>query len=169
MVETIPSYEEMMPAALKALSDGQQKTLKQIYDDVVAHYGFTDEQLALTISSGKTTYVRSRAGWAKTYLVKAGLIHQPKRGICVITNRGREALTSHSIVNNEYLSQFEAFNRFLSTSADQKQTNGSHSEVVSCPSRAKIAHQHEAQTPTEMMAQAFTSINSALVCCCTLQ
>ncbi|MFB2873025.1 MULTISPECIES: winged helix-turn-helix domain-containing protein [Aeromonas] len=26
-----------------------------------------------------------RAGWAKTYLVKAGLITQPKRGLCVIT------------------------------------------------------------------------------------
>lgn len=87
-----------MPAVLKVLADGLQRPLKQVYDDVVS-----EEQLALTLPTGKLTYVRSRVGWAKTYLVKAGLIHQPKRGICEITNRGREALATGQLINNDSL------------------------------------------------------------------
>ncbi|MDR8525457.1 restriction endonuclease [Shewanella fidelis] len=162
MVNGIPSYEEMMPAVLKALADGQQKTLKQIYDDIAQHYGFTDEQLALTIPSGKTTYVRSRAGWAKTYMVKAGLIYQPKRGICEITAQGLEALSSEQLINNDYLSRFEAFNRFLSTSnTDSCLTNVSARDSTA-QSPAIVPHKDDAQTPTEMIEKAFTALNSAL-------
>lgn len=98
MVDTIPSYEGMMPVVLKVLANGQQKTLKQVYDDVAALYGFSEEQLVLTLPSGKQTYIRSRVGWAKTYLVKAGLIHQPKRGICEITNSGRKLWRAVSLL-----------------------------------------------------------------------
>lgn len=38
MVDTIPSYEGMMPVVLKVLADGQSKPLKQVYDDVTALY-----------------------------------------------------------------------------------------------------------------------------------
>ncbi|MFQ2178986.1 MULTISPECIES: winged helix-turn-helix domain-containing protein [Aeromonas] len=37
------------------------------------------------MSSGRQTRIRSQVGWEKTYLVKARLITQPKRGLCVIT------------------------------------------------------------------------------------
>jgi restriction system protein len=162
MVNAIPSYEEMMPVVLKVLLDGQQKSLKQIYDDVAEHYGFTDEQLALTIPSGKTTYVRSRAGWAKTYMVKAGLIYQPKRGICEITAQGLEALSSEQLINNDYLSRFEAFNRFLSTSnTDSSLTNVSTRDSTA-QSPATVPHKEEAQTPTEMIEKAFAALNTTL-------
>lgn len=119
MVATIPSYEEMMPTVLKVLSNGQQKPLKQVYDDVAVLYGFSEEQLALHLPSGKQTYIRSRVGWAKTYMVKAGLINQPKRGICEITQRGREALASGQLIDNGYLSKFEDFNDFRSANNSQ--------------------------------------------------
>ncbi|WP_258405560.1 winged helix-turn-helix domain-containing protein [Shewanella zhangzhouensis] len=62
MVETIPSYEEMMPAVLKVLADGQLKSLRQITAEAAAVYGISDEQLALTLPSGKQTYVYNRVG-----------------------------------------------------------------------------------------------------------
>lgn len=162
MVDTIPSYEEMMPAVLKVLADGEVKTLPQMYLAVANHYGFTAEQLARTIPSGKTTYVRSRVGWAKTYMAKAGLISQPKRGVCQITQRGREALASGKPINNHYLAQFEDFNRFLSTSNEPSTTNKTSTEVNI--SRGKgLTHQHDdAQTPTELIDIAFAALNSAL-------
>jgi len=162
MVDTIPSYEEMMPAVLKVLADGEVKTLQQMYLAVANHYGFTAEQLARTIPSGKTTYVRSRVGWAKTYMAKAGLISQPKRGVCQITQRGREALASGKPINNHYLAQFEDFNRFLSTSNEPSTTNKTSTEVNI--SRGKgLTHQHDdAQTPTELIDIAFAALNSAL-------
>lgn len=162
MVDTIPSYEGMMPVVLKVLADGQSKSLKQVYAEVADWYGFSDEQLALTLPSGKQTYVRSRVGWAKTYLVKAGLINQPKRGICEITSAGRESLSSGDIINNDYLSRFEAFNRFLSTS-NSELSNTEHSgqnQAAMAVSLSRLGI--EAETPTELISKAFASLNSAL-------
>lgn len=48
MIDSIPSYEEIMPVVLKVLADGLQKPLKQVYDDVAALYGFSQELLVLT-------------------------------------------------------------------------------------------------------------------------
>lgn len=160
MVETIPSYEEMMPAVLKVLMDGQQKPLKQVYDDVAAFYGFSEHQRSLHLPSGKQTYVRSRVGWAKTYLVKAGLIKQPKRGMCEITQRGREALSSGQVINNNYLAQFDTFNRFLSASNESVNTSASGGE--SGIESSTLAQNDDSQTPTELIAKAFAALDSAL-------
>ncbi|WP_345854806.1 restriction endonuclease [Shewanella algae] len=162
MVDSIPSYEQLMPSVLKVLADGQQKPIRQVYDDVSVLYGFSDAQLELTIPSGKTTYVRSRVGWAKTYLVKAGLIKQPKRGVCVITDKGRQALASGQVINNEYLSRFETFNHFLSASNGQSSGESQNAGASANAVKPDVSLQDEAQTPTEMMAKAFAALNTAL-------
>ncbi|HDT5895485.1 TPA: winged helix-turn-helix domain-containing protein, partial [Aeromonas hydrophila subsp. hydrophila] len=68
--------------------------------------------------SGRQTTLRSRVGWAKTYLVKAGLIEQPKRGICLITERGKAALVSGQSIDNHYLAQFNEFVAFTLASSE---------------------------------------------------
>jgi restriction system protein len=156
MVDTIPSYEEMMPTVLKVLANGHQKTLKQIYNDVAVLYGFSEEQLTLHLPSGKQTYIRSRVGWAKTYMVKAGLINQPKRGICEITPRGWEALASGELINNNYLSKFEDFNDFRSANNTQL------SDIAQGVGQSNLCHKDDSQTPTEQIAKAFNTLNSAL-------
>ena len=50
--------------------------------------GLTEDELAQTLPCGKYIFA-DRVGWAKTYLVKAGLIHQPKRGYCELSKKGR--------------------------------------------------------------------------------
>ena len=74
MPQAIPSYEQMMPVVLQSLVDGQPLLLREVYERVCAHYTFSPEQLAETLPSGRQSTIRSRVGWAKTYLVKAGLI-----------------------------------------------------------------------------------------------
>ncbi|WP_345889196.1 restriction endonuclease [Shewanella algae] len=162
MVDLIPSYEQMMPKVLNALADGQEKPLKQVYELVSASFGFTDELLALTLPSGKQTYVRSRVGWAKTYLVKAGLVKQLRRGVCVITDKGRQALASGQVINNEYLSRFETFNHFLSASNGQSSGESQSASDSAYAVKPDVSLQDEAQTPTEMMAKAFAALNTAL-------
>lgn len=114
----LPSYEAMMPAVLASLADGKTRPLREVFELVSQHYAFSAEQLAETLPSGRQTTIRSRVGWAKTYLVKAGLITQPKRGLCVITQRGLEALTSGQTIDNRYLAQFGEFVAFTLTSRE---------------------------------------------------
>ncbi|WP_269077638.1 restriction endonuclease [Aeromonas molluscorum] len=144
----------MMPIVLAALQDDAPHPLRQVYEAVCAHYAFTPEQLTQALPSGRQTTVRSRVGWAKTYLVKAGLIAQPKRGICVITARGKAALASGQPIDNRYLSQFGEFVAFTLASSESSTTA---SEAVHQP--IVIPSQ---QTPQEQIEQALASLNRSL-------
>lgn len=89
-------------------------------------------------------------------MVKAGLINQPKRGICEITQRGCEALASGQLINNDYLARFDDFNDFLNTHHAQQADNTQGILQV------HTGHNDDSQTPTELMATAFFALNSAL-------
>ena len=153
MTDPIPSYERMMPVVLAALQDDASHSLRQVYDAVCAHYAFTPEQLSQTLPSGRQTTVRSRVGWAKTYLVKAGLIAQPKRGICLITARGKAALASGQPIDNRYLAQFGEFVAFSLASSESSATPLAVAQQPSIPSQ---------QTPQEQIEQALAALNNSL-------
>ncbi len=56
-----------------------------------------------------------RLSWAKTYLLKAGLIEQPKRAFCQISELGNSIdLSNLKIIDNNFLNQFESFVAFKS-------------------------------------------------------
>ncbi|WP_270804811.1 restriction endonuclease [Aeromonas sp. QDB66] len=142
-----------MPVVLAALQDDASHSLRQVYDAVCAHYAFTPEQLSQTLPSGRQTTVRSRVGWAKTYLVKAGLIAQPKRGICLITARGKAALASGQPIDNRYLAQFGEFVAFSLASSESSATPLAVAQQPSIPSQ---------QTPQEQIEQALAALNNSL-------
>ena len=51
--------------------------------------------------------------WARTYLKKAGLLEDPKRGEFRITERGRQVLAGgHGSIGVRFLEQFEEFKKF---------------------------------------------------------
>ncbi len=157
MSDSIPSYERMMPVVLSVLQNGESFPLRQVYQAVCDHYAFTPEQLAHTLPSGRQTTVRSRVGWAKTYLVKAGLIEQPKRGVCLITERGKAALASGQNIDNHYLAQFKEFVTFTLASSEStgKLTQGT-------TDAADKPHNVQASTPQEQIEQALAAINRSL-------
>lgn len=161
MIETIPNYEAMMPALLKVLADGKPKSIRQIYHDVTVFRGFSEAQRNLLLPSGKQNYIENRIGWAKTYLVKAGLLHQPKRGMCQLTPAGAQALASNQEINNSYLKQFSSFDNFLSAHKNTENASD-HAKTVNDPLELVQVHCVEAQTPTEMIASAFHELNVAL-------
>ena len=153
----LPSYEAMMPAVLKVLADGHARPLREVFERVCQLYAFTPEQLADTLPSGRQTTIRSRVGWAKTYLVKAGLIEQPKRGICLITERGKVALASGHPIDNHYLAQFNEFVAFTLASSESM---GNPSRIVT--DAATQSTPEQASTPQEQIEQALAAINQSL-------
>lgn len=153
MKETLPSYEAMMPVVLKLLANGATRGLREVFERVCQHYAFTPEQLAETLPSNRQTTLRSR----ETYLVKAGLIEQPKRGLCLITERGKAALASGQIIDNRYLTQFNQFVDFAQISSESA---GNEQQAVASP--ADIPAPELASTPQEQIAQALSAINHSL-------
>ncbi|MEH8151040.1 restriction endonuclease, partial [Aeromonas veronii] len=147
----------MMPVVLSVLQNGESLPLRQVYQGVCDHYAFTPEQLAHTLPSGRQTTVRSRVGWAKTYLVKAGLIEQPKRGICLITERGKAALASGHTIDNHYLAQFNEFIAF--TKASNEPAGNTQQDLATL---TDIPYPEPASTPQELIEQALTTINRSL-------
>ena len=102
---TLPTYNQLMLPLMKLLSE-QETAIKlseatQILSD---RSGLSIEELSLMLPSGTKTIFYDRVGWAKTYLVKAGLIQQPKRGFCELTNIGHAIdLSQLSAINNRPL------------------------------------------------------------------
>lgn len=150
---SIPNYQYFMQPVLKQLADGTEKTIREIVDAICDELNFTEEQRNLKIPSGKATYVNGRIGWAKTYLVQAGLVKQPKRAVCEITERGKEALASGAEINNEYLKQFPEFIHFINRSHKDSDTEPRSEEQESSP---------DEQTPHELLESTFNTLNSAL-------
>jgi len=153
----IPDYQYFMQPVLNQLADGSAKTIREIINLICDDLNLSDEQRNLKIPSGKSTYVNGRISWAKTYLVQAGLVKQPKRAVCVITERGKEALIeaidNGSKINNQYLKQFPEFIQFLNRS--KKDTNTESKQTEQEPLLNE-------KTPHEILDSTFNELNSAL-------
>lgn len=110
---TLYTYDQYFVPVLKALSDGKVMSMKEIRQSVAEQTGATEEDLAITTSSGSNMF-GGRVNWAKIYLVKAGLVSKEGFNRCRITKRGLEALESGRKVDLDYLAMFDGFNEFCS-------------------------------------------------------
>jgi len=80
------------------------------------------------------------------------LIEQPNRGVCVISERGKEALKSGKEINNDYLADFKEFQSFKSLSHDPQNADNQNNNQ-------KTPNE---QTPEEVIENALNKINTEL-------
>ena len=110
----LPTYDQLMLPLMRLLS-AQQEAIKfgEMARLLAESSGLSQEELSLRLSSGTKTVFYDRTGWAKTYLAKAGLINQPKRGFCELSPIGRQLdLANLTSITNEFLMQFESFSNY---------------------------------------------------------
>lgn len=120
----IPDYESLMQPLLQRLSDGRVRLIKDVVAELADDHQLTPEERSQLLPSGGTLTFASRVGWAKTYLKKAGLLIQPKRGFVQITDVGHSALAKDAgHINTKYLDQFESFPVFRNAGKDLPATN----------------------------------------------
>ncbi|QFT56308.1 restriction endonuclease [Microbulbifer sp. THAF38] len=145
----IPDYQTLMTPVLQCSEAGEVR-IRNVVDMLAGEFKLTYEEREELLPSGKQAIFANRVHWAKTYLLKAGLVEATRRGYFVITQRGKEALINTSAtIDNTYLKQFDEFRAFQGLSNDNKAT------VEQDQDLAKT-------TPDEELRIAYKKINTAL-------
>lgn len=121
----IPDYETLMLPLLSRLAGGEVLVLKEVMAELANVFELTPEERAQLLPSGGTLTFASRVGWAKTYLKKAGLVQQPKRGLVQITDQGKAVLAQKPVrIDVKFLEQFSAFLEFRNGSRERADVAG---------------------------------------------
>jgi restriction system protein len=115
----IPSFEYFMLPILQKIEDGKEYYFRDIMEKIIRDTKLTEEERKKLLPSGSTLLVNSRIGWARTYLIKAGLIGKTKKGYLIISKTGSELLkTNPKEINLKILNQYEDFKNWRSKSID---------------------------------------------------
>jgi restriction system protein len=154
----VPDYQTFMAPVLRALQDGQPKSIKEIRDHVAVEMGITEEDKQELIKSGISVF-DSRTAWAVTYLAQAGLIRRPRRAVNQITERGLHVLQDHpDRVDNHVLVQFEEFREFKSRARASQNRPGPSKTGEPSPNGATAA----TEAPRETITSAIEENNAAV-------
>lgn len=154
----IPGYQTLMLPLLEFARDGEV-ALQEAVQRLVERFQLTPEEASQRLPSGQTV-IYNRTGWAKTELLKAGLIEQPRRGLFRITDRGRALLANPpAAISRAYLVEnYPEFRAYIEASqqrqtASEEATSGSSSELSLEPTEA---------TPDELIDKAAKTLTTAL-------
>lgn len=77
----IPDYQTMMLPLLKYASDGQEHSIRKAIEALAATFNLSEEERNELLPTGQQPVFDNRVGWTRTYLKKAGLLEDPRRGV----------------------------------------------------------------------------------------
>jgi len=112
----IPNFQSIMLPLLQLSSDDKVHYIHDAVKILSKQFELSEEEQTKLLPSGQQPIFYNRVGWARTYLKKAGLLEDPKRGYFQITDRGREVLgTEPTRIDKKFLHQFPEFIEFRKT------------------------------------------------------
>lgn len=152
----IPDYQTLMLPVLRVASDSQEHRFSEVVNQLAEEFKLSASERQQLLPSGTQTTFSNRVGWAKSYLVQAGLLETTKRAHFKITTRGSKCLVENpSRIDNEYLRQFAEFVQFRERG---KGTN------IGAPIRSDSspAAVFETETPDELLRTTARQIEAAL-------
>jgi restriction system protein len=139
----------MLPL-LQFASDGEEHSIHEAVESLSAQFKLTEEDESRLLSSGQQPIFYNRVGWARTYLKKARLIDDPRRGYFRITDRGKEVLRRNpNRIDMKYLQEFPEYIEFRETTRET--TDLPHDE-----------EEFEGLTPEEALEEAYQKIRGDL-------
>jgi restriction system protein len=151
---SMPTHEEAMLPVLRVLMDGEAQHRRVLADRMADHFDLSAEERTALLPSGKAPVIRSRTGWALTYLKAAGLVSSARRGWYLITPAGREVVASGvAAIDNDYLSHYDAFKEFRSRSRPTTRESAASDGTVETASDVP---------PDEAIAEAYERLRDAV-------
>ncbi len=144
----IPDYQALMLPLLKITADQKPHKLSEVVERLTVEFNLTPEECSQLLPSGASTLIKSRVGWARSYLKQAGLIEYPQRGFFSITSKGLEILkTNVERIDVKYLTQFLEFRDFLNRTRVREE--GAEVDSIS-------------MTPLEQIERAYEQLQTSL-------
>lgn len=147
----VPDYQSLMLPLLKITSDGKEHSFGEVVDALALQFRLTDDDRKEMLPSGTQSRFENRVRWAQTYMKKAGLLENPRRGKFLITDRGMKVIKdNHAGINAKFLRQFPEFLEFQKVSRqDAGQEQEEKDEAV-------------VQTPEELLESSYQSLRRDL-------
>jgi restriction system protein len=108
----IPDFQTLMLPLLQLATDKEWR-ISDAVERLAEDYKLSQEERTLLIPSGNQTTFSNRVAWAKSYLIKAGLLNPTKRAHFSISEQGRGVLANPpDRITIKYLGQFPEFQKF---------------------------------------------------------
>ena len=109
----IPDYQSIMLHLLQLAKDQNEHGLREAINYISDLFQLTEEERREKLPSGYDRIIDNRVGWARTYLKKAELLEDPKRGYFKITPRGLGVLEENpSKIDVKFLMRYSEFKQF---------------------------------------------------------
>jgi restriction system protein len=109
----IPDYQTIMLPLLRFVGDGQVHSKHEAVEYLANWFELNEEERKELLPSGKQGIFDNRVAWASTYMKQAKLLESPKRGLFVITERGKQVLFEKpKKIDVKYLERFPEFIEF---------------------------------------------------------
>jgi restriction system protein len=145
----IPDFQTLMKPVLRSSEKGERH-VSDVVAELDQEFALTGEERTELLPSGKQTKFANRVHWAKSYLNKAGLVKNTRRGYFEITDEGVSVLADNpALLNKAYLMQFPAFETFKKGEISNKDGDN-------------VANISDGRTPDEILNAAYEEINAAL-------
>lgn len=145
----------MLPV-LAAAADGDVLQFGPVIQAVADNLGLSADDRTALLPSGRQTVIRNRTAWAKSYLIKAGLLESVGWGRFRITDEGRAVLAKKPArIDIKFLEQYPGFKEFRESSAEAGV------EEAAAP-ETNITRLRVEATPDEMLRTAHRTLEEAL-------
>lgn len=148
----IPDYQAIMLPLLKLASDEQEHRTRDAIAELATTFQLTEEERNQSLPSGASMFA-NRFGWARTYLKKAGLIHDTAWGKFQITSSGKELIKENpEIIDLATLKQYPEFLDFYGApkASEEKNEDGTIDEIDS------------KETPEELIASSAATLKKLI-------
>ena len=146
----IPTFQEIRIQILKELSTGNVMRAKDLRTPLVNHFKLTQNEVEAQYDSGNGEVFRDRISWALSYLFIAKLVERPQKGDYVISQKGKEMITSCSE---------DEINRFINQAVNKPKKKN---EAVENAAVAVALAPNEERTPQEGLDESYENIKQSI-------
>ena len=155
----IPDFQSLMLPLMELIGDGKPHEVRTATDTLGKQFQLTETEWQEMLPSGRAPLFYNRLAWAKTHLKKAGLIDQPRRGVIVISERGKQVMASKPArIDLRLLQTFPAYRQPLAGSAAEPTEPAVPPETAGAMSPEEVLESAYAVLRRELVTDVLTNI-----------